>query len=91
MALSRMLFISPTRSADSTASERTEPSTSRTLALRIDSRRCEATCIPPAPTARRNCCTSEMRQRAKASTISRRSSSGVTSSEAVSIGWMRPS
>ena len=30
-----MRFISPTRSAESTASERTEPSASRTLAFRI--------------------------------------------------------
>ena len=84
-----MRFISPTRSAESTASERTEPSASRTLAFRIASSRWVAACMPPTPTARRNWLTSEIRQRAKASTISRRSSSGVTSSALVSSPWMR--
>ena len=52
---SRIRFISPTRSAESTASERTEPSASRTLAFRIASSRWVAAVMPPTPTARRNC------------------------------------
>ena len=90
-ASSRIWFISPVRSSDSTLVEGTEPRTSRMAVLTIGSSRPRAVWMPPVPTACRKRTGSVIRQRAKASTTSRRSSSGVTSSGEVGRPRIRSS